>query len=317
MSSPVTWVVDKWNSFFLEVDDETDFPETLDELKVQLTTTNPGRAQAILSEAQAACDRMQDRIDGAERRATTLQGSSAVAASLALTGSALLIDPSKIHDVGWRLGFGLVLAFVTLAFVLCAYRATLASTRVHVWFVPTDRDLLKRPSQDVSQAQTERAAELLHAIGKNMRNARWKVAMMRASAEWLARALLGLLLVALLAVVYIAAGPGAMSPQPAPSMAVTASRSGGAPGGALVERLQAAISTEAREAVKAGSLKDSIIRTVCDPVGRNLPNMHKPTREAFKCVAVTRTGGGSDYGYRYTGRVDFGTGSYSWHLGGE
>lgn len=238
MSSPVTWVVDKWNSFFLKVDDETDFPETLDELKAQLTTTDPGRAQAILSEAQAAFDRMQDRIDGAERRASTLQGSSAVAASLALTGSALLIDPSKIHGVGWRLGFGVVLAFVTLAFVLCAYRATVASTKVHAWFVPTDRDLLKRASQDVSQAQTERAAELLHAIGQNMRIARWKVAMMRASAEWLARALLGLLLVALLAVVYIAAGSGAEPSQPAPSMAMTASRSGAPQSGALVQRLQ-------------------------------------------------------------------------------
>jgi hypothetical protein len=317
MSSPVTWVADKWNSFFLKVDDKTDFPEALDELKAQLTTTDLERAQAILSEAQAGFDRMQDRIDGAERRATTLQGSSAIAASLALTGSALLIDPSKIHGVGWRLGLGVVLAFVTLAFVLCAYRATLASTKVHVWFVPTDRDLLKRASQDVSQAQTERAAELLHAIGRNMPIARWKIAMMRASAEWLARALLGLLLVALLAVVYIAAGPGAESPRPAPSMAVIASRSGAAPGGVLVQRLEAAISTEARGAVKAGMLKDSIIRTVCDPVGRGLANAHRPAREAFKCVAVTRAGGGSVYGYRYTGRVDFGTGSYSWHLGGE
>ncbi len=317
MSSPFTWVADKWRSFFLKVDDDTGFPETPDELKTQLMTADTGVAQAILSEAQAAFDRMQDRIDGAERRATTLQGSSAVAASLALTGSALLIDPSKIHGVGWRLGFGVVLAFVTLAFVLCAYRATLASTKVHVWVVPTDRDLLIRASQDVTQAQTERAAELLHAIGRNMRIARWKVAMMRASAEWLERALLGLLLVAMLAVVYIAVGPGAESKQPGLPMAVTAGRSGAAPGGVLMQRLEAAISTEARQAAKAGSLKGPIIRTVCDPVGRNSADAQKSVREAFKCVAATRTGGGRDYGYRYTGRVDFRTGSYSWHLGGE
>jgi hypothetical protein len=210
----------KWSEFFLEIDEKTEFPEGTNQLVSELTTNDEALAAEILGEAEAIYEQMAARVEGAERRATTLQGAAAIAAGLTLTGAGLLVD-NKVVGTGWQLTFGLILVFLTCSLVLCAYRATLASTRVFRWTRPGSREILSRSDGTIAQARTARAAELLKAVGNDARFARYKVAMMRASAEWLTRALLALVIFALAAFLYSAVGPSAPHAPPAHEVATS------------------------------------------------------------------------------------------------
>lgn len=203
---------------FLAVDDDTDYPESTDELARLLATDDDALAEEILDEAQAVHDRLQERVDGAERRATTLQSSSAVAAGLATAGAGLLLDPGKVSGLGWRLLLGAPYGFTIFCLVMCTWRATLATNRIHRWVSPPTRAIFDRPGQSVAQARTARSAELLRAVGGNERFARYKIAMLRGAAEWIQRALVALLVLAVLVVIYASTvGPTAKSVVPTPS----------------------------------------------------------------------------------------------------
>ncbi len=202
IGSRFAWLRAWWQSVFLAVDEKTSFPESVDELRIKLATDDAELAADILAEAESAHLRMSDRIDGAERRATTLQGAAAIATSLTLAATGLLVSKTKLHGLGWRIAFGLAVTYTAFALVMCAWRATLATSRVHRWVVPPDRDILDRVGQGIAAARIERAMALLRAIGGNQRIARYKIAMLRAATEWLLRALLALLLLALLAAGY-------------------------------------------------------------------------------------------------------------------
>lgn len=215
------WWRAQWAAVFLAVDDKTAFPETSDDIRAKLTTGDPELAAELLAEADEAHDRLRERIEGAERRATTLQGASAIAASLTLTAAGLLIDPAKLRGVGWQLLFGLTVVYITFALVMCVWRATLASSRVHRWRAPPDRDILDRVEQGLATARVERAVALLELIGANQRFARYKVAMLRAATEWIVRALVALLVLAALATTYAVFGPEPQSVKPSTASART------------------------------------------------------------------------------------------------
>lgn len=200
-------LVAQWRAVFLDVDKETTFPESQDELRARLATDDPSLAAELLVEAEGAHDRLRSRVEGAEKRATTLQGASAIAASLTLAAAGLLIDPTKLRGWVWQVLFGLTVLYVTFALAMCAWRATLASSRVHNWVTPSDRDILDRTGQGVATARIERAIALLRAVGGNQRFARYKVAMLRAATEWIVRALVALLTLALLSALYSLLGP--------------------------------------------------------------------------------------------------------------
>ena len=191
------WFSAKYHEIFLEIDDNTRFPETEAELSAQLQTRDAVLAADILAEAEASYARLQDRVDSAERRAATLQGGAAIASGLTLTAAGLLVDSTKLHGWVWQVLFGLAIVFIAFALAMSTWRATLASSRVHSWMTPSDRDVLRRPGQTVAAARIERAASLLASIGANQRFARYKVAMMRASTEWILRALVGLMCLAI------------------------------------------------------------------------------------------------------------------------
>lgn len=211
------WVAGKRKEIFLAVDEETTFPEEQTQLTEQLATTDADLAGEVLAEAKDAHDRLRERVKGAERRATTLQGASAIAASLTLTSAGLLIDSTKLRGWVWQLLFGASVIYITFALVMCAWRATLASSRVHRWRTPSDRDILDRTAQGLAAARIDRATALLKVVGDNQRFARYKVAMMRAATEWIVRALAALLALALLATAYALFGPDP-PPQPTSSL---------------------------------------------------------------------------------------------------
>jgi hypothetical protein len=210
-------VVEKRKEIFqFSPDTERGYSGTRDELCADLSTEDEGRAAEILTDAQAAHGRLQERVESAERRATTLQGSSAVAASLALASAALLVDPSKIDGTAWRGLFAAALIWIVFCLVMCTWRATLATSRVHSWTVPGDLEALSRPAQTVALARIERSASLLWAVSENQRFARYKIALLGAAGDWVRRAMLGLLLLAILTAAYSLSNhptdPPAMSP---------------------------------------------------------------------------------------------------------
>lgn len=206
---PMPWVRKKRREVFFEPDGEFGFQDTKDKLRANLKTDDEDKAEGILKDATDAFNRLQDRVDGAERRATTLQGSSAVAASLAVAAAGLLVDPTKIAGGGWKLLVALTVLFIVFALTMCAWRATLASSRVHRWVTPGDWDVLDRPEQTVREAQLDRAVDLLWAVNLNQQFARYKISLLRAAADWIRRALTALLILALLTAAYAIFGPGA------------------------------------------------------------------------------------------------------------
>jgi hypothetical protein len=210
-------VADKRKEIFeFSPDTERGYHGTRDELQVDLSTDDEARAAEVLADAEAAHGRLQDRVESAERRATTLQGSSAVAASLALASAGLLVDPSKIDGTLSRSLFAAAVVWIIFCLVMCTWRATQATSRVHPWTVPGDLEALSRPAQTVAEARIERSASLLWAVSENQRFARYKIALLGAAADWVRRAVFGLLVLAILTAIYSLAHHSANRPATPP-----------------------------------------------------------------------------------------------------
>lgn len=201
-----------WNRLFVQVPAPTEFLQTKDELR-ELLSAQRDRSAQVLIEAKEQLARPFDTSDGVERRATTLQGAVAIAASFVLTGAGLLLDPTKIRSDNWRLALGALYALVIMSLVFSALRALRATSRVLVWHYPDGEDVLRRAAngQTASDYELAVAADFLYAAGRNASNARYKVAQMRAAGHWFALALAGLLATAVLLVTYLLVEPSSPS----------------------------------------------------------------------------------------------------------
>lgn len=174
--------------------------KSLDELAAELSTDDEQLARAVLAEAEATYQEPLDRIEAAERRATTLQGTVAVAASVATASAALVLNSAGLQGAGWRIAF----AAVVLGFVVCliasAARAVSVTGRMFSFEEPgIERIADRAQSGDHSAALTERAAELLRAFAVADMIGSVKVGLLRSAVWWFRRALIFLpLLVALI-----------------------------------------------------------------------------------------------------------------------
>lgn len=197
-----------YDTFFLPVYEPIEFTETHEELVRQLRPpTGTGaeeRSKEILEEAQKAFAEAEARGEGAERRATTLQGAVAIATSVLLAGGALLSDPTKIHGGAWRVCLAIALFAVTGCLVMSGARALAATARIHVYHRPTPSAVLQRSQMDAVEARIELAAETLKDFGSNDQVAAWKIAYLGAAAWWFRGALASLLLLAALLAAYLA-----------------------------------------------------------------------------------------------------------------
>lgn len=198
-----------WNRLFVQIATSNEYPNEA-EVFTALKATQRDRSAAVLAEAQEVFRRPFETSEGVERRAATLQGAIAIAASFVLAGGGLLLDTTKIRTESWRIAFAVVIAIVIICLVFSALRSLRATSRVLEWHYPEESDLLlKRQGSDAGEHDLAVAAGLLHAGGANVNNANYKVAQMRAAGHWLALALAGLLVTALLLLTYIVADPGA------------------------------------------------------------------------------------------------------------
>jgi hypothetical protein len=189
----------------LEVESPTEFVGTPAEVSARITTGDPRRAAELLEEAKSLYATAEARAESAERRATTLQGAVAVAATVAVAAATLLLDPQDINGDGWRAGFAALFIGLVYCLVATAYRAAQASSQVHEWHTPAAEDNVTRLKDSPRAARTAAAADYLYSYGRNTKIADWKVAYMRAASEWFARALVLLVVLALLVGAYVVA----------------------------------------------------------------------------------------------------------------
>lgn len=118
-------------------------------------------------QAHAIAQTAVDRTASAERRATPLCGTVAIAASLTVSGAGLILDRSNVPEHGWRIGFARAFAFATLLFILSGLYATRALVRPRRWaWVHPDR-IPERKGWALTEQQLDRAAELLHDFAFN------------------------------------------------------------------------------------------------------------------------------------------------------
>jgi hypothetical protein len=160
------------------------FPQSLGVLQERLATLNENLADELLADAERLFDEAEARVASVELRATTLQGTVAIAATVALTGGTLVLNPTQIHGNGWRAAFALGLAGLVLLLVLTAYNATQASGRVFSFTTPSDDDIFARAKErHAARAKTRRAAYLLKGYGRNNEVAAIKVGYLSAAAS--------------------------------------------------------------------------------------------------------------------------------------
>lgn len=181
----------------------TFFVESRSERLARLRTDNPGVAREILEEARRLNDRVDAMVEGVERRATTLQGVVSIAATVAVAGGALLLDPGKIHGLGWRISFAILFGSFLYCLIATAYRATQSSTQIQVWTREDPGEHLERTSRPAVEVDTELSADMLFGYGRNMEVVRWKVSYLRAASDWFLRGLIFLGLIALTVCVYV------------------------------------------------------------------------------------------------------------------
>jgi hypothetical protein len=203
-----------WKYLVVPADAPTRFIEPLDQLAANLETGDVEHARTVLEDALAAHQEPTSRIESAESRATTLLGSVAIAASIAIAGGGLLLDPNKVPDQTWRV----ILAIGLVAFVLCllgcAIRALGATSRIFVVQEPGIDEIPHRASMSLDKALTLRAAAVLRSFGVVDEIADIKVGLLRSATWWFRLALttLGVLIV-LIAACTISQNPSkAVSP---------------------------------------------------------------------------------------------------------
>ena len=189
-----------WDKLVVPADPPEGFAsESLGDLEAKLRTTDEAVAAAILAEAEQAYREPQELIESAERRATTLQGTVAIAASVALAGAGLLLDPTRVPSRSWRVAIVVALALFVLCLLGCAVRALGATVRIFNYEEPGYERIVDRVSMSGPAAMTSRAAELLRAAAVADMIGSVKVGLLRPAAWWFRLALL--LLAALTAIV--------------------------------------------------------------------------------------------------------------------
>ncbi|HTT93636.1 MAG TPA: hypothetical protein VMF55_03130 [Solirubrobacterales bacterium] len=187
----------------VEVGESTYFAESRAERLARLQTDDPQVAREILEEARRLNDGVSVSAEGVERRATTLQGVVSIAATLAVAAGALLLDPTKVHGIGWRLALATLFACLLYCFIATAFRATQSSSWLHQWTHEDPADHLARTSASQVEVDTGLSADILYSYGRNMEVVRWKVSYLGAATEWFLRGLIFLGLIAITFCLYI------------------------------------------------------------------------------------------------------------------
>jgi hypothetical protein len=208
----MSWVGERFTVLrrrvFLPVAPPTTFLDS-EAIRERLETDDPVLAAELLAQAREIGSAPQDRVEGVERRATTLLGTVGIATSLSVAGAALVLDPSKLHGDAWRIAVAIGFFLATLCFVMCGVRAVQALADRQTWMAPRDEDILNVRSKGLAKARVDLAVSILRSAGANDPIADWKVAYLGAARWWFTRALAALIVTALVLVLYVGFGSSA------------------------------------------------------------------------------------------------------------
>jgi hypothetical protein len=179
-------------------------------LPARLEQTVPGNidsARFLLSEAEALFDTRRDQALRAEARATTLQGSVGIALGLVLTGTAFLLDPTKVADRGWRLALTVVIAALLTCLAMAGYLATRATVKLLRYIRPGPEAALARATMNDVEAHRDRALSLLISYEENGYFSSFKIKQIHAAGLWYRDALGCFAALSLLLLIYAGVGP--------------------------------------------------------------------------------------------------------------
>lgn len=184
-------------------DDEKGRSKTGEELYEGLRSENLDQARETLEHAQEIADTAIERAGAADRRATAIAGTVAIAASFTLGGAGILIDPAAITDLGNRRAFAIVLCATTVAFIVSAIFAlrALVGTRTLAW--SNIHDLPLDPNEPRAQRLGMRAAHLLEDFAFNWEISDLKNRNVDRALVFLTVALIGIAALASLLVLYV------------------------------------------------------------------------------------------------------------------
>ena len=177
--------------------------KSVEELYRGLRTGTVEQAKETLEHVEAIAQTAVDRAAAADRRATTIAGTVAIAASFTIGGAGIVVDPNKINDATIRKAFAIVLCLVTVAFIFAAIFAlrALVATRTWRWSEPRDLPL------DARELRTKqigmRAAHLLSAFSYNWEISDLKNRCVDRALQFLVVALIGIAVLSSLLVWYV------------------------------------------------------------------------------------------------------------------
>jgi hypothetical protein len=81
--------------------------------------------------------------------------------------------------------------------------------------------------------------------------------------------------------------------------------------------LQQSITKDAQQQVNSGLLTGPILSTSCTPLSGGSSQNLASSSGTYDCIAINKINAdGTSSGYRYSGTIDFSSGSATWHLGG-
>jgi hypothetical protein len=187
----IYWTFDAswWN--FDTTKGKTEKAKKLQAIYTELSRTNADDATGLLEHVQAIAATADERGAAVDRRATTIAGTVAIAASFTLAGAGLALDQERMTHQGLRIAFAIIAFFTTCFFVVSAYFAlrALASREARTWNWPDPGGLRRAAKSDAVGRLRHRAAELLWCFAAN-----WEITDFKArTVDKALRALLGAL----------------------------------------------------------------------------------------------------------------------------
>ena len=164
--------------------------------------SNATDIRETLEQAQLVAQSAVDRAATVERRATTLGGTVAVAASLTVGGASLALDRTKVPDHAWRIAFALAFALAALMFALSGLYAIRALVGFRKWGWLYPDPVIERNQRTLPEQHVARAAELLDQYSYNWEVSDAKLRSLESSFAAFAGALLMVVMIGLELVVY-------------------------------------------------------------------------------------------------------------------
>jgi hypothetical protein len=178
--------------------------KTRDDLYEELLTEEKDveNPKAVLEQVQAVADTAAERAERSDRRATTVAGTVAIAASFTLTGGGLILD--KVPEGAVRVTLAIFMFLTTVLFLASAVYALRALVKIRGWnWSQPDEFVVRDPNPNGRVGLATRGSYLYEDFANN-----WEIAEVKVRS--VDRALV-LLVVALISLVIVAAVLGAQA----------------------------------------------------------------------------------------------------------